>query len=298
MNIFCVIVSYNPNYKNIFDLIKRLIDQDVFVIWVDNFSDNFKGFSELKGLNQSKIDLITLSENYGIAHAQNVGIEKAIQLGADSIVFFDQDSEIDEKFIHNLTTDYNTLREKGINVAAIGPRFVDKKLGFYAPGLIVKKTGLISKKDLKNISQPEAVGMIISSGSLIPVHALKDIGLMNQDLFIDYVDTEWCLRALKKGYQIYISDKATMYHSVGESTITLFGRTCPVHSAHRRYYRVRNLFLMMRMSHIRKLWIVSMIINNIIAQIILFITQKKKFSYMYYFILSIIDGLKGKKGSL
>lgn len=293
MNLFYIIVTFNPEIKNLVRLIDTLNTSKCTIIIVDNNSSN-----KIDDLLSSTTISIHLDSNYGIAHAQNVGIEKAIQLGADSIVFFDQDSEIDGKFIHNLTADYNNLREKGINIAAIGPRFVDKKQGFYAPGLILRKNGLISKIDLKNISQPESVGLIISSGSLISVQALKTIGLMNQDLFIDYVDTEWCFRALKKGYKIYISDKATMYHSVGDSTITLFGRTCPVHSAHRRYYRVRNLFLMMRMSHIRKLWIVSMIINNIIAQIILFITQKKKFSYMYYFILSIIDGLKGKKGSL
>lgn len=294
MKSIAIIVTYNPDYSNLIKLIDRVLLSGCDYIIVDNFSENSNDKYHL--LDSSKV--IALSKNLGIAEAQNRGIEEAIQLGADSIVFFDQDSEIDEKFIHNLTADYTTLREKGINVAAIGPRFVDKKLGFYAPGLIVKKNGLISKKDLKNISQPEAVGMIISSGSLIPVHALKDIGLMNQDLFIDYVDTEWCFRALKKGYKIYISDKATMYHSVGDSTITLFGRTCPVHSAHRRYYRVRNLFLMMRMSHVKKIWIISMLINNFIAQVILFSTQKNKFSYMYYFVLSIIDGIKGKKGSL
>lgn len=61
-------------------------------------------------------------------------------------------------------------------------------------------------------------------------------------IFIDYVDTEWCFRALSKGYKLYMSEKAVMRHSVGDDTINLLNFKIPVHSGYRRYYRVRNLF--------------------------------------------------------
>lgn len=294
MKLISVIVTYNPNLQNLSKLTEMLSASCTDVVIVDNFSKNINELSALL----INAEVVSLRENYGIARAQNTGIKKALELGAKKIFFFDQDSEIDEHFIKNLVSDYNKLEGMGGKIAAIGPQFIDKEFGFYAPGLIVKNNGLINKIDISEIAEPVQVGIIISSGSLIPVSVLQDVGFMNEDFFIDYVDTEWCFRALQKGYKIYVSNKAVMYHSVGESTITLLGKTCPVHSAYRRYYRVRNLFLMKNMPHISKAWIFSMLINNCIAQIILFFTQKNKFSYIHYFIISIIDGLKGKKGSL
>lgn len=293
MKIFSVVVTYNPNIENLSKLVNVLNLIGCTPIIVDNNSLNNSSIKNIKNIQYIGRDI-----NSGIASAQNIGINNAMELGAEKIVFFDQDSEISDDFINKLIESYNHVELKGVKIAAIGPQFIDKTFDFYAPGLIVKSNGLIEKVDIKNITQPQEVGLIISSGSLISVSVLKDIGLMNEDFFIDYVDTEWCFRALEKGYKIYVSDKAVMYHSVGESTITIFGKTCPVHSAYRRYYRVRNLFLMKNIEHVSKLWIISMLINNFIAQFILFCTQKNKFSYIHYFILSIIDGLKGKKGSL
>lgn len=298
MKISSVIISYNPNKFALYDLILSVNKQNVDVILVDNASVNKSEINDLKSDSRISFSLIELENNCGIAKAQNVGIEYALEMGAKKIIFFDQDSTINKDFIDNLINDFNSLKKSGINLAAIGPQFIDKELGFYAPGLLVKKNGLIDKIDISKISKPEEVGIIISSGSLISVPVLKDIGFMNEDFFIDYVDTEWCFRALAKGYKVYVSSNAIMYHSVGESTIQFFGKTCPVHSAYRRYYRIRNLLLMRNMPHISKAWIISMLINNFIAQLALIFTQKNKIAYIRYFLISIIDGFKGKKGSL
>ena len=37
--------------------------------------------------------------------------------------------------------------------------------------------------------------MLISSGCLIPLSAIDTIGEMDEELFIDHVDTDWFLRA-------------------------------------------------------------------------------------------------------
>lgn len=292
MNVFSVIVTYNPDLVNLKKLIEKISSKFEFIILVDNFSKN------QREIVFDSIEIVKLTKNFGIAAAQNIGIKKAIELGAENILFFDQDSSIDEDFIDNLYKDFISLKHVGHKIAAIGPQFIDKELGFYAPALIVNKNGLIDKVDIKNITEPKEVSIIISSGSLISVTALQDIGLMNEDFFIDYVDTEWCFRALDKGYKIYVSNKATMHHSVGDATIKLFGFTCPVHSAYRRYYRVRNLLLMRNIPHVKKIWILKMLLNNILVQFLLIVTQKSRKEYLRFFIISIYDGIKMKKGFL
>ena len=289
---FAVIVTYNPNIDNVLSLLNILTDNDFQCIVVDNNSNT----SFLK--NKNKYSVINLEKNLGIAKAQNIGINKAVRNGADYIIFFDQDSTIDQSFLDKLTGDFLSVKKSGVKLAAIGPQFIDKELGFYAPGLLVNRKGLIHKIDISQINEPKKVGVIISSGSLVSTKALIDIGFMNEDLFIDYVDTEWCLRALNKGYKIYISNNALMYHSIGEKTVRLGSINCPVHSPYRRYYRIRILFLLCRMIHISKLWIANMFLNNFIATCILFATQKNKIDYIKFLLLAVRDGLSNKKGIL
>jgi len=44
--------------------------------------------------------------------------------------------------------------------------------------------------------------MLIASGCLIPADVLRDVGLMDDALFIDHVDTDWCMRARARGYRL------------------------------------------------------------------------------------------------
>jgi rhamnosyltransferase len=65
---------------------------------------------------------------------------------------------------------------------------------------------------------------------------------MRENYFIDYVDTEWCIRAEAMGYKNYVSSKAVMKHAIGDNILKFKYFNVPVHSPFRRYYRVRNAF--------------------------------------------------------
>jgi rhamnosyltransferase len=80
---------------------------------------------------------------------------------------------------------------------------------------------------------------------------------MNESLFIDDVDTEWCLRARSLGYTVIGACGALMNHTLGARTIRVRlnrQHDVPVHSPGRLYYMVRNHFLLMRMPHVPWRW--------------------------------------------
>ena len=82
---------------------------------------------------------------------------------------------------------------------------------------------------------------------LVPVSTLKDIGLMKEELFIDYVDIEWCLRAASKKFNFYAIPSATMSHAIGDERKSVLGREISIHSPFlRRYYLARNSIYMLR----------------------------------------------------
>lgn len=289
MNIVAVIVTYNPNIDCLRVLLDNLNNSCVSIIIVDNYSTNeaFKNTAF-----KSNVELLSLSKNQGIAFAQNVGIEKAIKIDADYILFFDQDSNVSNHFVDDLMSDYRKIYATHDKIAAIGPRFIDENKGFYFPALRFNKHGLIDKISVENISTPIEVSFLISSGTLISVEALKDIGLMKEEFFIDFVDTEWCFRAISMGYKIYMSEQAVMKHSIGDDTLKIYNFNIPVHSGFRRYYRVRNLFFMWKMPYIPKILVAKLMVTNFLIQVLLFLLKDKKWDYIKFYVKAIKDGLK------
>ena len=93
------------------------------------------------------------------------------------------------------------------------------------------------------------VTVAITSGSLMNVKAYKEIGPLIDDLFIDYVDTEYCLRAQLKGYKILVNTRANLYHNLGNRQEVSFlnKKIYPTfHNPIRRYYIARNRIFMIR----------------------------------------------------
>lgn len=291
MKIFSIIVCYNPKKETIINLINILVLSKINTIIIDNNSTDLSYQKELS----SNCSVINLKINLGIAKAQNIGIENAVKLGADNIIFFDQDSSVCDNFVNDLISDYNKMNLSYEFFAAIGPRFVDEKKGFYFPALKFNNHGLIDKISVENISEPIEVSFLISSGTLVSVKALKEIGLMREEFFIDFVDTEWCFRALSKGYKLYMSEKAVMRHSIGDDTLKIANFNIPVHSGFRRYYRIRNLFFMWKMPYIPKILVAKLMVTNFGIQILLLLTKNKKADYIKYYIKAIRDGLRQSK---
>ncbi|MBD0495592.1 glycosyltransferase family 2 protein [Acinetobacter baumannii] len=290
-----IIITYNPDIGKVNSLIQSIVlNKDSCVIVVDNKSLNIKDFSNLFTI-ENVVHSVFLEDNLGIAFAQNMGIKKAIELGASHILFFDQDSKISNNFVEDLISDYEKISVENTKIAAIGPRFIDENKGFYFPALRFNKYGLIDKISVEDIKVPTEVSFLISSGTLVSVDSLKSIGFMKEEFFIDFVDTEWCFRALSMGYKIYMSEKAIMKHSIGDDTLKIFNFNIPVHSGFRRYYRIRNLFFMWKMPYIPKILVAKLMVTNFMIQVLLFLLKDKKLDYIKFYLKAIKDGVKQSK---
>lgn len=291
MKIFAIIITFNPNI-NVINLINALKSQNVISIVVDNGSKDFD-FTLVEEDNHSH--LIRLKDNLGIATAQNKGIERALELGAEYILFFDQDSTIPNNFVQDMMDDYQLISNQNIKVGALGPRFIDERYNFYYKTISISKHGLRTKHDVSNINEPFNSTLLISSGSLVSVETLKEVGLMRDNYFIDYVDTEWCLRAESLGFKNYISAKAVMKHTIGDNVLKFKFINVPVHSAFRRYFRVRNAFYMLREPHVPFLLFAREMIFNFIHQGILVCFEKNRLAYIKSYFKGVKDGMFKKE---
>ena len=86
----------------------------------------------------------------------------------------------------------------------------------------------------------EVADYVISSGSLIPIEVLDEVGDMDEQLFIDWVDIEWGMRAKRYGYVSYIAPRVIMRHSIGDEYVKFGHKNINLHTDFRNYFIVRN----------------------------------------------------------
>lgn len=200
------------------------------------------------GVSTASIATIHMPCNVGVATAQNAGIRYAIQEKFHRILLLDQDSFPASDMVFELGS---ALTEAPL-AAAVGPCYVDPRQDNPSPFL--RCEGLRLRRLCRDDGPVVPVDYLISSGCLISLAALSQIGEMRDDLFIDYIDIEWGLRAKAKGFLSYGVFAARMEHALGEDPIRLFGRSISLHSPLRNYYLVRNAVLLYREKWIPLNW--------------------------------------------
>jgi rhamnosyltransferase len=244
--VFAVIATYLPEIEPLGELITILSPQVTRILIIDNTPEVDERVLLLcDKMALTQVELVRLGRNFGIARAFNVGIKAAISAGATHVLLSDQDSQPAPDMVQGLIRAERDLTERGIPLAAVGPSFINVNSGDIFPFHVKIKGRLLHGRRCATIESPHVETLnLISSGTLVSISAIKSIGLMREDFFIDSVDTEWCYRARSLGYCLYGTGWATMRHRMGDSNLRVwyFGWSkANAHSPLRIYYQVRNL---------------------------------------------------------
>jgi rhamnosyltransferase len=281
MNIIAIIVTYNPDLIQVGRTINSIIQQVNHIIIIDN------GNTAFPSVFLDKCTVINLKKNYGIAYAQNRGIEKAIDLNAKFIVLSDQDTIYPEEYVKKNLFVYNLLRSH--NIAALVPVFYDKEKQIKSPIMLTKFsfTYNYSKAYIKT-------AQAISSGSFLITDSLKKIGIMNEKLFIDYVDFEWCWRATKLGYKIIAIPDIIISHSLGDRIVRIGKRKVFIRNKMRYYYIIRNGIYLVIYSNCLLFYERILLLRRVIIQIIAVLCIKINFNIIRIIIDAFYEGLSGR----
>lgn len=291
--VLVAIVSFNPDLKLLVALLKKLSQDAVDIQVIDNASGNQAQVMDICSAF-STISFLGLNKNLGIAKAQNISIEKAISEKYCYIAFFDQDSELPTAYIFNQLNALNEISQVDKNIAAISPIFIDKNTRFVYPIIKIKKLSIakiFTNLEPNNFQNFQLASLLISSGMMVNVRVLQEIGGMNEKFFIDHVDTEWCFRALNSGYRLYVNPNIIMKHSVGERTIKFLGFNLPSHHPIRGYYASRNLFNLIFRNSNPFVWKVKEFFSSLIKIAVLIFFSDKKSTRIKYYFFGMLDGI-------
>lgn len=231
-----VIVTYEPDCAALATLIEAVRPQLAHLVVVDNTAE---GLACAAG---PSAELIEIGRNIGLAAAQNVGIRRALELGCEFVLLLDQDSVPASRMVAALLDAHDELSQRGIAIAAVGPRLVDARTRTSQP--VVQARGLrMCPTHFADGTEVLETEFLIASGCLIPRRSLERVGLMDETLFIDQIDVEWELRAQAKGLKLFAVGSAMLAHNLGlgdRRVWFLRFHLVPVHAPLRNYYLFRN----------------------------------------------------------
>jgi len=276
-----IIITYNSDLQKINETIQSINKQVTHCIVIDNGNTIF----DFK--NYKNITLRNLGKNYGIAYAQNRGIEIAKQFNVDFILLSDQDTIYPDNYIEKILIAYQELKNR--KLAALTPIFFNTIKKQKNPIMIGKFTSSMdfSKTYIKTAHA-------IASGTFIVAGSLDEIGGMNEKLFIDYVDYEWCWRANILGYKIFTIPEIIINHHLGDDSKVVFGRHITIRNDIRYYYMIRNGCYLALYSPFLKWYEKILLSKLVIIHTVGVILLKRNINCIRFISKAILDGLLNK----
>ena len=293
--IISITITFNPELFTLKNQIEMLGDCK-FIIIVDNGSTNpTQNEIGLLCAEFENVIFFPLEKNLGIAAAQNIGAQRALENSPelDFLFFLDHDSVPSRYSASNLARSFKALH-KNNKIAAIAPKLIDPRnkteYGFYKFDFpFLKKLHDDHKKSTVECDY------LNSSGTLISIDAWNSIGEYNEDLFIDHVDTDWCFRAKSLNFKLYGAFETHVSHKIGDKNINywLWGsRTMPYRSPRRHFYIFRNSLFLYKQKYTPYWWITLNIVKLIFTFVYFSLFSESKKEHANNMISGLISGIK------
>jgi hypothetical protein len=160
--------------------------------------------------------LIESPANLGFAGGANLGIRYALDQGADYLLLLNNDTIVDRRFLSELVD----AAERLDDVAAACPKayYYDEPDVIYSTGGTVSLwTG--SATQIGNRQKDSGQFDVIDTRDyadgvciLMPRQAIESVGLLDEDYFAYWEETDWCARARKSGLRCYYIPGSRIWH--------------------------------------------------------------------------------------
>lgn len=130
----------------------------------------------------------------------------------------------------------------------------------------------------------------------------EQAGPFRDDFFIDYVDTEYCLRVKRRGFHIIVACNAHLQHKLGNQKKFKVGpleMRPTFHSPVRWYYISRNRIPMIREYGLRfPHWLLYELVINGYGLLRMMLFEDQKWTKILALLFGALDGLTGRTGAI
>lgn len=190
------------------------------IVVVDNGSEGDEVVHLREEFGQS-VHIIENDRNYGFAGGCNIGMRHALTLRPDYMLLLNNDTIAGPDFLTALVEAARTLPD----LAAACPRsyFYDRRNVIYSTGGSVNLWAASSRqvgrgqRDEGQFERLQVRDYADGVCMLIPVAALERVGLLDEDYFAYWEETDWCFRARNLGLRCYYVPGAHIWHKAARS---------------------------------------------------------------------------------
>jgi N-acetylglucosaminyl-diphospho-decaprenol L-rhamnosyltransferase len=244
-NFSVVVVNYKTSsfvLKLFESLPQNFSDRCSDFIVIDNCSGDDSVSEISKWINNNyrdyELKLIVSDVNGGYAYGNNLAIKKLQMAGEmpEFIMFLNPDTVVAENTFDVLI---NFMKANPL-VGIAGSRLIsdDGKSqcsSFRFPSILSELASALKLGFIDNIlskwiiapkhipSAAERVDWVAGASMIIRREVFNDIGLMDEDYFLYFEETDFCLQAYKKGWECWYVPESVVKHFVGQSTGVVSG---------------------------------------------------------------------------
>lgn len=238
-----------------------------------------------------QVQVIELSENLGFAGGCNIGIRQALADGAEYVWLLNNDTVVDP----NALTAMVEVAENDSRCGIVGSKilYYDKpKVINHAGGRIHPWLGRsehigCGEIDRGQFDKVRQVDYVTGCSLLAKKTMIESVGFMDEAYFLYWEESDWCIRAKQKGWQIKYAPRSVVYHKISQS----LGQKSPIMT----YYMARNTLVFLRkyfpyMFPIAGLWWLRFFFFNNLF--------KRRMHHLRMALVGMLDFLKGELGML
>lgn len=228
-----VIALYRPTENELRNIQNYLHWLDFCILMDDSEENNEFLCKKILTSNQDKYQYVSNKRNIGLCMSANRGIELAISKKAEWILMMNPDSRMENNIIEIFRGYIKRINIE--NVALLAPQYnYDRHI----------------RKAYQGYKKIRFANM---SGSLLNVKVIKKIGIYDRRFFIDGLDVEWCLRALKNGFTLLECGEAILEHHPAETKeVKILGKSIFKYGwdkPERYYYQFRSAYIIFQEYH-------------------------------------------------
>ena len=173
--------------------------------------------------NDSRLQIINNSTNFGVAKANNQGIKRAIADDCDQVLIINNDVEFEATLIEKLL---QLQDERSCSLVTPKMMYYDNPNHiWYAGSWLIKKKGYLplhrgmKEKDEGYFDKIVEVEYAPTCCLLAKKEVFQDVGMMDEKYFVYFDDTDFSYRLWKDGrHKIFYCPNVKFYHKVGSLT--------------------------------------------------------------------------------
>ena len=217
MNIAIIIVTRNHR-RDLEECLPGLAAQtrQDFTLFVsDNGSDDGTPESVRSAFPAAQI--VENRANLGFAEGSNVGLRIALAAGARYVVLLNPDTVVEPRWLEELVRSaevddtIGVCQSKIYRYPASSPPVINtvgNRLHYTGVGWC----GHLDEIDRGQFADDVEIPYASGAAMLVKSDVVRDIGLLDADLFMYHDDLDWSLRARLRGHRIVLSAKSVVYH--------------------------------------------------------------------------------------